>query len=100
MTEKTEVGIVAEMPWHNGNGYAWGGDVIVSFGKKAINLGSSTLYNQHQEIRELANLIAAAPEMRDMLRKLLDEANVDCVSSARFPRTEIVDLIAKSEGRE
>ena len=63
-------GSVSQMPWHDGDGYSWGGDVIVSFGCRAINLGSS---GHSGDALKLAHLIAAAPELLEALKALASE---------------------------
>lgn len=67
-------GAVSQLPWHDGDGYSWGGDVIVSFGERAINLGNST---HSGETLSLARLIAAAPDLLEAAkatRSLVAEA--------------------------
>lgn len=58
-------GVVARLPWNNGDGYRWGGDVIVCFGERAINLGGD------QDSEPLARLIAAAPALVEALKDAL-----------------------------
>lgn len=61
-------GQVAQMPFHDGDGYSWGGDIVVSFGERAISFGSSQSFSERQDILALARLIAAAPEMAKALK--------------------------------
>lgn len=95
MTDKTAweelVGHVSVMPFHSGDGYSWGGDVVVSFGERAINLGAAR--HSNCETVKLARLLAAAPALkaeRDALREALEgladilehDGDIDpCVSS-------------------
>lgn len=56
-------GFVSEMPVHDGDGYSWGGDVIVTIDSRSINLGSSQNFLIRLEILALGRMIAAAPDM-------------------------------------
>jgi len=66
-------GHLSQMPWHSGDGYSWGGDVIVSFGAIAINLGSGRNYVDLQNILSLGTLLAAAPELAEAGSDLIRE---------------------------
>lgn len=97
---KHTTGVVSQMPWHNGDGYCWGGDIVVSFGDRAINLGSATLSVQHEEILKLARLIAAAPELLAAAAYLASwdhcwPGNINLETAASMARA----AIAKAEGR-
>jgi len=45
--------IVSRMPYHDGDGYSWGGETILTIGDRSINFGSGN------EANKLANEIAA-----------------------------------------
>lgn len=64
-------GLVSTLPSHNGDGYSWGGDIILSFGEWAVNFGTSQNYSERQRLLVLARLLAAAPTMLEALRDLL-----------------------------
>lgn len=96
-TAKHTPGVVSQLPWHDGDGYSWGGDIIVSFGDRAINLGNST---HSGETLHLARLIAAAPDLLVAVQRCLNfiegtEAELgekfECGNLAR-------SAIAKAEG--
>lgn len=62
-------GAVSQMPTHSGDGWEFGGDIIVTFGDFSINLGS-------RPPAGLAPQIAAAPEMLEALRPFAKAAEV------------------------
>lgn len=80
------------MPYHDGDGYSWGGDIIVSFGFRSINLGNST---HSGETMKLAHLIAAAPDLLEALKIAQLWLDVD----GRYDMQGINAAIAKAEGR-
>lgn len=41
MTEQNRTARVARLPWRDGDGYSWGGEVILIIGETALQLGSS-----------------------------------------------------------
>lgn len=97
MTHKHTPGSVSQMPWHDGDGYSWGGDVIVSFGCRAINLGSS---GHSGEALKLAHLIAAAPELLSVAKRILECGYVsESIEEERTDHLALAAAIAKAEGR-
>lgn len=80
-------GQVAEMPFHDGDGYSWGGDIIVTFGSRAINFGTSQNYNERQKLLALARMAASAVELAEALAPFAEvkvaEALTDCSDVAR-----------------
>lgn len=73
MTIEYISGEVSKLPAHSGDGYSWGGDVIVTFGKRSINLGTSHKHHEMKQIEALAHQIAAAGEMLALLERLAND---------------------------
>lgn len=44
---------VSRLPYHNGDGYSWGGDVLVTFGERSIFIGTNQ--DDMRFARELAD---------------------------------------------
>lgn len=65
--EKWTPGLVSRLPRHNGDGYYWGGDVIVTFEGSSINLGPAP------EAESLGHLIAASPALYKALKEALSD---------------------------
>lgn len=93
-------GIVSTLPVHDGDGYSWGGDTIVTFGDRSINLGTSQNYSACQAIRALAHLIAAAPELVGALQGLLPDftGGIDPIESNAVIRARAALSKALDEG--
>lgn len=46
------VATVSQLPFHDGDGYSWGGDIILTIGERALHFGSG------KETREFAEEVA------------------------------------------
>ena len=92
MSEKHTPGVVSFTPSHHGDGYAWGGDCIVTFGGFAVNLGVSPPPG-------LARLIAAAPDLLEALEEVASQMH-NLPRSATADRVEQIAraAIAKAKG--
>lgn len=64
---KRAPGVVSRMPTHGGDGYNYGGEWVVSIGRRAIVLGADD--------EGLAHLIAAAPMLCAALYELPSDAD-------------------------
>ena len=86
-------GRVTQLPIFHGDGYGFGGALIVSIGNRAIQLGPDD--------GKLADLLAAAPELYS--RHDDDLAELDLIKSAVLhgaPASEIVASIAQMQRRK
>ncbi|MGX1096543.1 hypothetical protein [Amorphus sp. MBR-141] len=84
---------VYQTPVHRGDGYDWGGDWMVTIGGLAINLGGG------DEAKEIAHLIAAAPDMQDALETA--RPYVASAEEGRFAKEDSAEIdaaLAKSRG--
>lgn len=72
MSARTK-GHISRQPIHRGDGYDWGGDLIVTLGATSINLG----YPDQTTI-ELAHKIAAAEQMYEALKEVAHHADDEC----------------------
>ena len=52
---------VSQLPWHDGDGYSYGGDVILTIGERSINLGAF----DNGKTLKFAHTIADALNARD-----------------------------------
>lgn len=96
MPDNIEAGIVSQLPYHHGDGYGWGGDIIVTFGSQSINLGAGN-------VLPLARMLAAAPDMLTALHIILPlakgYADAHNVGSNQKYITLAEEAIAKAEGQ-
>jgi hypothetical protein len=62
-------GIVSSLPEHIGDGFTWGGDLIVTFGDLSICLGGQTATRGvDPKVAALASLLAQAPALLEACR--------------------------------
>ncbi|AUR93301.1 coil containing protein [Vibrio phage 1.186.O._10N.286.49.E3] len=83
-------------PWRILDKYQVG--VNVNFGDGFFTIASCQVFN---EAKANANLIAAAPEMYEMLETLTESQNMeDAEHLLRENRLEILELLAKARGEQ
>jgi hypothetical protein len=78
---KTQPGQVSCLPTFNGDGYGYGGGIVVTFGDIAIQLGETSPNDQSR--LELARLITAAPALVEALTSaavMLEAIEAHCVN--------------------
>lgn len=80
------LGIVSQMPYHDGDGYSWGGGWVVTIGSTSLCLGCGS------GAAKLARLIAAAPELLAALRLCADR--LDGLAEDGMARAEADALTA------
>lgn len=67
-----EPGIVSRLPFFDGDGYSWGGEIIVTFGAQSIKLGARQI--------ELATHLSAAPDLLVIAEMILAAASIEIPS--------------------
>ena len=91
-TVKHTPGKISRLPVHNGDGYSWGGDLLVTFVDQSVNLGCG------RGAEKLATLIASAPEMLDALHAV-DLALTQQGKEGTILLMGVRAAISKAEGR-
>lgn len=99
MENKFITGFVSEMPVHDGDGYSWGGDVIVTIDGRSINLGSSQNNLLRLEIISLARLFASAPDFAAVARDAADmlESYANYITTVHSDELEIHPYLPELE---
>lgn len=96
-------GLVSYLPSFSGDGYNYGGGIVVSFGDVSIQLGGlSPTSGYDEKVVSLARLIAAAPELLGALRTArawIGSASELATLDPYLIYAEIDAAIAKAEGR-
>lgn len=90
-------GFVAQTPVHDGDGYSWGGDIIVAVDGVALTLGTRQNYGERNKLLALAHKLAAAPDMLDALEAV--GWWLATVPDSEAMRDRVLAAIMKAEGR-
>lgn len=73
MKYKHPSGAVSKLPVHSGDGYNYGGGLLVNFGERSFFLGDTQpRCKDDDELESLARVMAAAPDLLDALKNLGD----------------------------
>jgi hypothetical protein len=104
VTSCEEIGKVSFLPVHDGDGYSYGGGIIVTIGDLSINLGGFEAMRGYDKRRvALAHNLAAAPDLLEALRRLLGTSTTKLDEThepgCRCVIHEALAAIAKAEGR-
>lgn len=88
---------VSYLPCHAGDGYSYGGGILVTFGDRSFQVaGMDPMKGYLPADKELAHILAAAPQMLDALRLVRRIwADDDTCEEVRA----IDEAIAKAEGK-